>query len=130
LSQGHTKEQIQGKAGKIQRGISIMERKASKSKKEQSGVDLLRKRYVKGDAQLEQYIADERDRLNIAELIYSARSEAGLTQTELAKLVGTTTSVISRLEDSDYEGHSMNMLKRIASALGKNIRVEFTARSA
>jgi len=107
-----------------------MARKVSKSKKEESGMDLLRKRYVKGDARLEQYIADERERLDIAELIYNARFEAGLTQTELAKLVGTTTSVISRLEDSDYEGHSMNMLKRIASALGKNIRVEFTTRRA
>jgi ribosome-binding protein aMBF1 (putative translation factor) len=107
-----------------------MARKVLKTKKEESGIDLLRKRYVKGDARLKQYIADEREHLDIAELIYNARLEAGLTQTELAKLVGTTTSVISRLEDSDYEGHSMNMLKRIASALGKNIRVEFTTRSA
>lgn len=107
-----------------------MEKKAFKSKKERSGTNLLRKRYVKDDARLERYIQDERERLDIADLIYHARSEAGLTQTELAKLVGTTTSVISRLEDSDYEGHSMNMLKRIASALGKDVRVEFTTRSA
>jgi ribosome-binding protein aMBF1 (putative translation factor) len=106
-----------------------MEKKAIKTKNKQSGTDLLRKRYVQDNALLEQYIQDERERLDIASLIYDARSEAGLTQTELAKLVGTTTSVISRLEDSDYEGHSMNMLKRIASALGKNIRVEFTTRS-
>ena|SRR5579883_1801258 len=100
-----------------------MEKKAKLKKKTSAG-ELLRKRYVKNGARMNQLIADERDRLNIAECLYNARMEAGLTQTELALKAGTTTSVISRLEDSDYEGHSMNMLKRIASALGKHIKFE------
>ena len=36
-------------------------------------------------------------------------------QKKLAKLVGTTQSVIARLEDADYQGHSLNMLGRIAT---------------
>ncbi|MBK9143281.1 MAG: helix-turn-helix transcriptional regulator [Candidatus Melainabacteria bacterium] len=63
--------------------------------------------------------------MDVAQSIYDARMKAGLTQEELANLVGTTKSAISRLEDSDYEGHSMNMLRRIADALGKTVRVEF-----
>ena len=47
---------------------------------------------------------------------------AGLTQAELAKAVGTTQSVISQLEDAEYKGHSLTMLRRIAAAL--NTRVE------
>jgi hypothetical protein len=37
--------------------------------------------------------------------------------------VGTTQSVISRLEDADYEGHSLAMLRRIARAVGYVVQV-------
>jgi hypothetical protein len=39
--------------------------------------------------------------------------------------VGTTQSVISKLEDADYEGHSLSMLKRIGTALHKGLEVRF-----
>ncbi len=59
----------------------------------------------------------------VAQLIYRARTEAGLTQAALAKLIGSRQSVISRLEDADYEGHSLSMLSRIAQALGKRLQL-------
>ena len=34
-------------------------------------------------------------------------------------------SVISRLEDADYDGHSLNMLARIAHALGHKVCIHF-----
>jgi len=43
----------------------------------------------------------------------------------LAELVGTTQSVIARLEDADYEGHSLSMLQRIATAVNKRLEVRF-----
>jgi len=61
----------------------------------------------------------------IARKIYDLRTAAGLTQRQLAKLVGTTASVICRLEDADYEGHSFSMLNRIAAALNKRVKIEF-----
>lgn len=61
----------------------------------------------------------------ISMVIYDARKRAGLTQKGLADLVGTTQSVISRLEDADYEGHSLSMLQRIAAALGQRVEVRF-----
>lgn len=61
----------------------------------------------------------------VSQLIYDARTGAGLTQAQLAKLVGTDQSVISRLEDADYDGHSMSMLRRIAEALGKRVEIRF-----
>ena len=63
----------------------------------------------------------------VAQLIYAARTKAGLSQAELAERIGTKQSVISRLEDADYEGHSLNMLHRIAVALGKCIEIRFLA---
>ena len=54
----------------------------------------------------------------MAGLVHDLRTQAGLTQKELAARIGTTPSVISRLEDADYGGHSLSMLRRIAAAVG------------
>src|SRR5271157_2246537 len=61
----------------------------------------------------------------VARKIYALRKRADLTQQQLAKLVGTTTSVICRLEDADYQGHSLAMLKRVANALNKRVELRF-----
>jgi ribosome-binding protein aMBF1 (putative translation factor) len=61
----------------------------------------------------------------VAQLIYDARLQSGLSQAELADRIGSKQAVISRLEDADYEGHSLNILQRIAAALGKEITIEF-----
>jgi len=72
-------------------------------------------------AQLEEAIAND----DIARKIYDLRTAVGLTQRQLAKIVGTTASVICRLEDADYEGHSLAMLNRIAGALNRRVKIEF-----
>jgi transcriptional regulator with XRE-family HTH domain len=61
----------------------------------------------------------------IGRKIYEPRAKAGLTQAQLGRLIGTTVSVICRLEDADYEGHSMAMLRRIAAALDKRVEIRF-----
>ena len=57
--------------------------------------------------------------------IYDLRTKAGLAQRALAKKVGTTASTICRLEDADYDGHSLFMLKRIAEALDRRVEIRF-----
>ena len=61
----------------------------------------------------------------VARKVYALRTRAKLTQKELAARVGTTPSVISRLEDDDYDGHSLAMLRRIAAALNKRVEIRF-----
>ena len=72
-------------------------------------------------AELEQMRADDA----VARKIVELRTKANLSQRELAKLVGTTASVICRLEDADYEGHSLAMLNRIAAALHRRVEIRF-----
>ena len=55
--------------------------------------------------------------------IHDLRTSRGLTQRELAERVGTTQSVIARIEDADYEGHSLRMLRRVAEALDAHLSV-------
>lgn len=56
--------------------------------------------------------------------IAKARAEAKLTQEELAKAVGTTQSVISRIERAD-QNLTIQTLSRIAGALRRNLVVQF-----
>lgn len=59
----------------------------------------------------------------VAQIIYAARTQAGLTQQDLADLINTQQPVIARLEDADYEGHSLSMLQRIAHALNRRVEI-------
>ncbi len=61
--------------------------------------------------------------IDLALLVREMRESAGLTQTGLAKKVGTTQSVIARLEDAEYTGHSLTMLERIAATCGVALRL-------
>jgi DNA-binding XRE family transcriptional regulator len=61
----------------------------------------------------------------VARKLYDLRTKAGLTQRKLAELVGTTASVICRLEDADYDGHSLAMVNRIAAALHRRVEIRF-----
>lgn len=78
------------------------------------------------DQELRDMVAEEHLNVRVARMIFDAREEAGLTQKKLGELVGTTQSVIARLEDADYEGHSLSMLQRIAEALGKRVEIRFS----
>lgn len=80
---------------------------------------------IASDPALAEMVDDEAYHAALAKTIYDARTAAGLTQTDLAQLIGTHQAVISRLEDADYLGHSLAMLKKIARALGYELRIEF-----
>lgn len=82
-------------------------------------------RVTGNDPELRQLIDEATVNAHVAQLIYDARTKLKLTQAQLASRVGTTQSVIARLEDSDYNGHSLSMLQRIAAALDKRIDIRF-----
>ncbi len=78
------------------------------------------------DPHLRTLIAEATINAEVAQLIYDARTQAGLTQQQLAELVDSSQPVIARLEDSDYEGHSLTMLQRIAEALDRRLEISLT----
>ncbi len=89
-------------------------------------VEILRRDLIGDDPQLIAEHAQIRADLDIAQKIYDLRQAAGLTQAQLARLIGTSRTVVVRLEDADYEGHSLAMLTRIAAALHKRVEIRFS----
>jgi transcriptional regulator with XRE-family HTH domain len=95
-----------------------------KKDKTTNAVEILHQRYIGENASRKYSLEAERVNAEVAQIIYDLRREAGLTQQALADLIGTTQSVISRLEDADYEGHSLSMLSRIAGHLNRRLVIK------
>ncbi len=96
-----------------------------KRKSTTDAVEILHRRYYAGRPDRLAALEEQRANADVARQIFELRAKAGLTQQQVAKLVGTTPSVISRLEDADYEGHSLSMLRRIATALQSRVEIRF-----
>jgi DNA-binding XRE family transcriptional regulator len=88
-------------------------------------VEILHRRFYEGKPARLKALEEARANEEITRKIRELRAAAGLTQTQLAKVIGTTASVICRLEDADYEGHSLAMLRRIAGALNQRVEIRF-----
>ena len=67
------------------------------------------------------------DTFVLAQLIHDLRIKAGLTQKDLADRMGTTQSVISRLEEGGGSGNRVDTLARVAAALGRHLVISFPA---
>jgi len=65
-------------------------------------------------------------RMDLADLVYNARTEAGLSQTELARRAGTSQAVISAIENGAQAPGGI-MLSRIARALGGTLSIATAA---
>jgi DNA-binding XRE family transcriptional regulator len=90
-------------------------------------VETIHRRYYEGRPKRTAQLAESEANDTVARKIYELRRRAGLTQGQLAKLVGTTSSVISRLEDADYQSHSLAMLRRIAGAMNQRVELHFVS---
>ena len=67
-----------------------------------------------------------REEFAILDEILAARKESGLTQSQIAKLMGTQAPAVARLESSLATGKhspSLSTLRKYAAALGKKIEL-------
>lgn len=88
-------------------------------------LQILYRRYYKGRPARLRELQEARSNDSVARKLMALRLSAGLTQRQLARLVGTTASAICRLEDAEYEGHSLAVLNRIAGALKRRVEIHF-----
>lgn len=96
----------------------------STQKRSTSAREILRRRYFRTAEQIAS--RDETHRqMALGVKIRRLREEAGMTQQELADKIGTQPSAISRIEDADYDAHSLTFLQKVADALDMLLLVDF-----
>jgi ribosome-binding protein aMBF1 (putative translation factor) len=106
---------------------TIPSKRGGKRAETANGIEILHRRYYQGRPERIAALDEARANDAIGRQIYQMRTDAGLSQRELADMVGTTASVISRLESADYEKHTLTMIRRIAAALNRRVKVEFVS---
>lgn len=79
------------------------------------------------DPEFRKLYQEERQSLKLAMKIAELRDQQGLSQQELAKLMGTSQQAISRRESGEYEGFTLKTLEKIAEATGMRVKIEFVA---
>jgi DNA-binding XRE family transcriptional regulator len=79
------------------------------------------------DPEFRAHYQEERQALILAMKIAKLREKKGLSQQQMAKLMGTSQQAISRIESGDYEGFTLKTLEKIAEATGTRVKIEFVA---
>jgi len=86
------------------------------------------KKIALSDPKTKQVYDELEDEFSLFKEMLRARLKAGKTQEQVAKTLHTTTSAISRLENSGGKNHhspSIATLRKYANALGYSLKVKF-----
>jgi len=79
------------------------------------------------DPEFKAHYQEEKQALKLAMKIAELRENKGLSQQQLAELMGTSQQAISRIESGEYEGFTLKTLEKIAAATGMRIKIDFVA---
>ena len=79
------------------------------------------------DPEFRAHYREERQALKLAMKITKLREKKGLSQQQMAKLMGTSQQAISRIESGEYEGFTLKTLEKVAEATGTQLKIEFVA---
>jgi ribosome-binding protein aMBF1 (putative translation factor) len=66
---------------------------------------------------------EESEKTRLAIKIAEAREKRKMTQKQLAEKVGTSQSVIARIENPSYDRFTIRTLRKIANALNSNLEI-------
>lgn len=97
----------------------------SRTRKVSDAVELM-DRWYGNMPDWDEMVAEEELNMQIGQALYDLRNTVGLSQADLAKLVGTNQSIISKVENADYNGNAIEILKRVCFALHTKISIQCT----
>lgn len=92
-------------------------------KRKKDDLDRLVESALKEDPSFAEKLEKADQAWDIAFQIHDLRKKAELTQTQLAKLVGTRQSNIARIESADYTGYTFKTLEKVTKALKSRLQV-------
>jgi len=71
----------------------------------------------------DEMLAEEELNMQIGQAVYDLRETVGLSQADLARLIGSNQAAISKIENADYRGNAIEVLKRVCFALHMPIKI-------
>jgi ribosome-binding protein aMBF1 (putative translation factor) len=92
-------------------------------KRQKDDLDRLTEKLLEQDPSLQEEFVRAEQAWDIAFQIRDLREQAGLTQKQLAELVGTKQSNIARIEDANYTGYTLKTLEKVTKALRARLEV-------
>lgn len=92
-------------------------------------LDRLTEKLLKQDPSFAEELDKADQAWDIAFQIHDLREQAGLTQKQLAELVGTKQSNIARIEDADYTGYTLKTLEKVTKALKARLEIKIVPQS-
>lgn len=93
-------------------------------KRKKDDLDRLTEKLLKQDPTLAGEFDKADQAWDIAFQVHDLRKKSGLTQTKLAKLVGTQQSNIARIESADYTGYTLKTLEKVTKALKARLEIK------
>lgn len=93
-------------------------------KRQKDDLDRLTEKLLEQDPSLQEEFVRAEQAWDIAFQIRDLREQAGLTQKQLAELLGTKQSNIARIEDADYTGYTLKTLEKVTKALRARLEVK------
>lgn len=93
-------------------------------RRKKDDLDRLIEKALKIDPSLKEGLDKAGEAWDIAFQIINLREKAGLTQKQLAELVGTKQSNIARMESADYTGYTWKTLEKITKALKARLQIK------
>ncbi len=94
----------------------------SRPKKVSDAVELM-DRWYGSIPDWDEMLAEEELNMQIGQAVYDLREAVGLSQADLARIIKSNQATISRVENADYGGNSMEILRRVCLALHTPIRI-------
>lgn len=96
-------------------------------KRKKDDLDKLTEKLLKQDPTLKEEFNKAGQAWDVAFQIYDLRKKAGLTQAQLAKLVGTKQSNVARIESADYIGYTLKTLEKVTRALKAKLEIKIVS---
>lgn len=93
-------------------------------RRKKDDLDRLTEKLLKKNPSLKEEFEKADQAWDIAFQVYDLRKKAGLTQTQLAKLIHTKQSNIARIESADYTGYTWKTLEKITKALKARLEIK------
>lgn len=96
-------------------------------KRQKDDLDKLTEKLLEQDPSLKEEFDRADQAWVISFQIQDLRKKAGLTQTQLAKLVGTKQANIARVENADYTGYTLKTLEKVTKALKAKLEIRIVS---